>query len=63
MAKESKTEALRKKLGNVVCEKCGSKKHKTKEHNSKVEDHYEDSPEDRKYDKKEEEEEENGDEK
>lgn len=32
MSKSSKSEALKKHLGNVVCTECGSKKHKTKEH-------------------------------
>lgn len=35
MAKNSKSEALKKKLGNVVCAKCDSKKHSTKDHKEK----------------------------
>jgi len=31
--KEAKSEALKKKLGNVIeCKECGSKKHRTKDH-------------------------------
>lgn len=32
MKKSAKSEALKKHLGNVVCTKCGSKKHSSKEH-------------------------------
>jgi len=34
MSKSSKTEALKKHLGNVICTKCDSKKHSTKNHGS-----------------------------
>lgn len=34
MKKSSKSEALKKHLGNVVCTKCGSKKHSSKDHSS-----------------------------
>jgi len=60
--KDAKTEALKKKLGNVVCAKCGSKKHKTKDHGADREEKIKDDEKEVRHDK-EEDEEENGDEK